>query len=503
VARREFPALGFDPAPGDPDAVSGAARGAGSAGRVLGAASASVTRLNSSGWTGEAAEAFRGQLKDLPRDLEVAARSYQVAARALGDFGSGLVGRQARAGELESRAEELRRQQAAAVGEVNRVAGLRAPQGSAELSRLTSQYEAAKSRADGLGGQLEQVLADARRLHAEHSSAARSAARAIRDVANAPYKEPGWLSRAWSSVKGWIADHADVLASISTVLKGVSAVLGVLSLVPGLQFLAPFAMAAAGAALLIDVALKVATGKGSWASIGIDAALTFIPGGKILSGLKGAKAAATGERALAAGERALASTDDLLRVPGALAGKGNPVSGLGSTVVHLGNGGNRAARRLFPELAGTNPLFRNTGITSKFPNVASAGFQQNCQSCVVAVDNQLAGSATSAVRRLVGSKHDIFARPQWRQQIAEAVGTSNTFQKAGSYDDIVTQLHNAGDGARGIVHGMRVNAKGRSVAGHVFNVVNRNGRIYFLDGQTGKFARLENFRGGLEFLRTH
>jgi hypothetical protein len=100
-------------------------------------------------------------------------------------------------------------------------------------------------------------------------------------VADAPYKEPGWLSRAWSSVKGWIADHADVLEAISGVLKGVSAVLGVLSLVPGLQFLAPFAIAAGGIALAIDVAVKLATGKGSWASIGLDAALTFLPVGRI------------------------------------------------------------------------------------------------------------------------------------------------------------------------------------------------------------------------------
>jgi hypothetical protein len=63
-------------------------------------------------------------------------------------------------------------------------------------------------------------------------------------VANAPYKESGWLSRAWNSVKSWISEHADGLERISTVLKGVSAMLGVLPLVPGLQFLASFAMAA-------------------------------------------------------------------------------------------------------------------------------------------------------------------------------------------------------------------------------------------------------------------
>ena len=41
-----------------------------------------------------------------------------------------------------------------------------------------------------------------------------------------------------------------------------------------------------------------------------------------------------------------------------------------------------------------------------------------------------------------------------------------------------------------------------SVPGHVFNVGNRNGRVYFLDGQTGTLARLENYSGGMEFLRT-
>jgi hypothetical protein len=88
----------------------------------------------------------------------------------------------------------------------------------------------------------------------------------------------------------------------------------VLSLVPGLQFLAPFALLTAGAALAIDVALKVATGKGSWTSIGIDAALTFLPAGKILSGLKGAKAAIAGEKGIVAGEKALAAGDDAVKL---------------------------------------------------------------------------------------------------------------------------------------------------------------------------------------------
>jgi hypothetical protein len=483
--------LGFDPAPGDAGAVASAAGDVDGAARVFSDASGNVARLNSSGWTGEAADAFRGQLKDLPRDLDLAARSHQTTARALSDYGSGLLTRQRRADELETRAAELRRQQQVAVGEVNRLASQTAPDGSAALANLRAQYSSAKSRADGLGSDLQAVIADARRLSDEHRSAASSAARTIRDVADAPYKEPGWLSRAWDSVKSWIADHADVLQQISTVLKGVSAVLGVLSLVPGLQFLAPFAMAAAGIALAIDVAVKLAAGKGSWVSIGVDAALTFIPGGKILSGLKGARAA-----------RAATVADDLARAPG-MAMRGNPLRGLGSTVVHNGNAGNSVVRRLFPDLAETNPLFRRNPLTSKFAGAGGAGFRNNCQSCVVAVDHQLAGAPTSAIRRLLGSNNDIMASSAWRQQMANAVGTKNAFQSVGSYDDVVRQLHNAGDGARGIIHGMRTGPGGMSVPGHVFNVVNRNGRVFFLDGQAGKLARLENYTGGLEFLRTH
>ena len=118
------------------------------------------------------------------------------------------------------------------------------------------------------------------------------------------------------------------------------------------------------------------------------------------------------------------------------------------------------------------------------------------------MDKQLSGLAkdAQAVERVPG---DAMSSSLWKQHIATGVGTNNTFTSAGSYDDIITELHNAGDGARGIIHGMRTGPGGVSVAGHVFNVVNRNGRVFFLDGQTGKLAYLENYSGGLEFLRTN
>jgi hypothetical protein len=44
-----------------------------------------VAKLNSSAWTGDAADAFRAELNDLPRDLDLAADSHRTAAKALAD----------------------------------------------------------------------------------------------------------------------------------------------------------------------------------------------------------------------------------------------------------------------------------------------------------------------------------------------------------------------------------------------------------------------------------
>ena len=57
MAVREFPALGFDPAPGDAAALSSAAADVTGAGTVFSDASANVSELNSSAWTGDAADA--------------------------------------------------------------------------------------------------------------------------------------------------------------------------------------------------------------------------------------------------------------------------------------------------------------------------------------------------------------------------------------------------------------------------------------------------------------
>jgi hypothetical protein len=112
-------------------------------------------------------------------------------------------------------------------------------------------------------------------------------------------KPPGFWGRLKNSVVDWVKDHADVLKKISGVLKIISAIAGVLSFIPVLApIMGPIALVTGGAALLIDVGLKLATGEGSWLSIGIDAATMLLPGvGKVIG--KGLKVAVGAERVAA------------------------------------------------------------------------------------------------------------------------------------------------------------------------------------------------------------
>ena len=68
----------------------------------------------------------------------------------------------------------------------------------------------------------------------------------------------------------------------------------------------------------------------------------------------------------------------------------------------------------------------------------------------------------------------------------------------GPISDITESMSAAGAGARGIVFGSR----GAGLVGHVFNVVNQNGTIRYLDGQVGGAASLTGY-SAFQLLRTN
>lgn len=105
------------------------------------------------------------------------------------------------------------------------------------------------------------------------------------------------------------------------------------------------------------------------------------------------------------------------------------------------------------------------------------GGRMNCRACALAVDRTLAGSPTSAIGNIPAGPLNIL-----EQQFGGKF-------KASTLSGVVEDMAKAGDGARGIV-----GVSGRGPVGHVFNVVNDNGKVVFLDGQTGVADHVARWR---------
>jgi filamentous hemagglutinin len=105
-------------------------------------------------------------------------------------------------------------------------------------------------------------------------------------------------------------------------------------------------------------------------------------------------------------------------------------------------------------------------------NVNPTGGDMNCVNCAIATDATLRGNPASA---LPGSPTSLVVlQQQFGSRFAPATTSS-----------IEQSLLQQGNGATGIVYGF---PPAGSDVGHVFNVVNQNGTIRYLDGQTGTVA---------------
>lgn len=155
---------------------------------------------------------------------------------------------------------------------------------------------------------------------------------------------------------------------------------------------------------------------------------------------------------------------------------------------HAGNAKQKEFDANFADIKDVNPQF----------STRAWEYSNNCQSCVVVVDRVLGGSSPiSAV------PHHPAHPFKWPGSVTDSVGGGRAFRLVTDYDEIVSEMLRSGDGARGIVHGIRVDPRtGLPRAGHVFNVVNRGGKIYFVDGQSGTWATPETY-SRMEFLRTN
>jgi RHS repeat-associated protein len=120
-------------------------------------------------------------------------------------------------------------------------------------------------------------------------------------------------------------------------------------------------------------------------------------------------------------------------------------------------------------------------------NVNKVGGKQNCANCSIATDATLAGNPASALSGGITNKVEVAAH------------FGSKFGGMTSLTRVEAQMVKAGNGSRGVIFAAR---EGRP--GHFFNVVNQNGMVRFLDGQTGSAfsSQGQNFIG-YQLLKTN
>ncbi|WP_432081431.1 hypothetical protein [Streptomyces sp. WAC 04229] len=210
-----YPHLGFDPVPGDTEAVRGLEKKLSGCAKVLQEAYDLVTKLlDGSYWKGDAAVAFREQLDGgpLPLNLKNAAHSIRKAARQLDRWEGEL-------GDFQRRARKLEEDAGVARAAVERAQGRVDKAGDDPDQKVLTR---AKGDLDDAQAELNKVIGKAKRLAEEHEEKAGYRARKIRDATKklVPH-EPGWFDEALD----WLGDNLPDILSFTAGLVGVAALL--------------------------------------------------------------------------------------------------------------------------------------------------------------------------------------------------------------------------------------------------------------------------------------
>ncbi|WP_439384472.1 putative T7SS-secreted protein [Amycolatopsis lexingtonensis] len=249
MSTRDFPALGFDPAPGDLDGVTDLAGKYRAVSTDLTEADDALRQIvrKQGIWQGEASDAFARRIGPLPQYLEGAARSMGEAADALEKWSQELGDLQKRAADLEDRAES-----AAKAAEQARANPDLALADRTFPDRQSVQI--AQRLLDNAGRQLQSAIDGcqniqdaAKRLQQEHGDAAGRVAEALRKAKELAPDEPDLLDKLEDAVGGalvdlsttiadgvdqawdFVQDHAELLSKVSDVIGDIGNGLGVLS----------------------------------------------------------------------------------------------------------------------------------------------------------------------------------------------------------------------------------------------------------------------------------
>jgi uncharacterized protein YukE len=289
---RAFPALGFDPTPGEPASVQSVLL---SMSRAMRTIAATLPRLeeackitDDAEWGGSAAEEFSDHGDDLPQGLGKGAEAIGKAAEALAKWGGQLKANQDKAEDLEDKAKKLKKQLAEADDAVTRTASAipRDPS-HPNYARRYDAYLGAVDAAADLDARLQQVMDDAHRLEAKHLREANAAADGIRSGPDDAFKpeNDAWYVQTLDGVSkvSGIVSAATAAAAAGLALTGVGA--------PAAAVLGTVSAGTAGVSALAGIGQRVAGSRNAPSNLSL--ALTVIPGRTYTSaavgGVKGLK----------------------------------------------------------------------------------------------------------------------------------------------------------------------------------------------------------------------
>lgn len=253
-----YPALGFDPAPGDPAELAQLGRETGRVAGEVDDLARQLRRLGELGgdWRGTAADVFATALDELPQQLQVAQESFGAVAGRLSEWAGELADlqSQARAAEADA-AEALARLRAARAA-----AGAPRPttSGPAALADHLQDLQAAAGAIESAERALAAARARGERVQERARDGSARVERAVRDAARvAP--DSGLLKRVGGSLVDavrsmndglatFVRDHKQMIADLTDALSAVALVAAFTSLGPlGLLAMGLLTLAGTGA----------------------------------------------------------------------------------------------------------------------------------------------------------------------------------------------------------------------------------------------------------------
>jgi hypothetical protein len=450
---------------GSPAGIRAAAAGYREFGSTAADAGARMGGFDMASFVGPEADQFLGKLNsDLPPHLDVTARAFTQVARALGTFAQQLSELQAAMRPLAERAPAVWQRVRAAEGAAAEVrAADHVPVG------LPAAWPAPAAAELGAARQEWEALArKASEVRAEMLTAADRCSKAIDDARAKRFKQPpGALAELGQEARAFVQEHEHDLKSVSEGLKTASAAVTLLGV--ALQAI-PFVGNAVGGALLvaggiaagiavgIDLAVHAATGEGSLTGIAVDAALTVVPVGRL--GQLGKRAFSTAKDWSVLARSTEDTAERAIHADTAKAGLGRWF-----------------LRDQHPWMVG------DRAINAPRFDRQVLGYHLNCANNVVTVDRRLNGVEVSTAP--LHKAH--FPDPA-------ALGDPRAaFHEVPNYDHIIRNMRSRGQGARGVVYIARPAVPELNIkeSAHVFNVVHGPHGVEFLDGQTGRLAKLE------------